>query len=57
MRFLSGFSESEIARRLDLNVSTVKTRAYRARAHLKRKLKSALSQPANDVAGEARRAA
>ncbi len=38
MRFLDGFSETEIADRLDLNVSTVKTRAYRARAHLARRL-------------------
>ncbi len=38
MRFLEGFSESEIAERLALNVSTVKTRAYRARAYLRRRL-------------------
>lgn len=38
MRFLDGYSESEIARKLRLNVSTVKTRAYRARAHLRRRL-------------------
>jgi RNA polymerase sigma-70 factor, ECF subfamily len=38
MRFLEGYSEAEIARRLDLNVSTVKTRAYRARAQLRRRL-------------------
>ncbi|MSP63327.1 MAG: sigma-70 family RNA polymerase sigma factor [Myxococcales bacterium] len=38
LRFLGGYSESEIARRLHLNVSTVKTRAYRARAHLRRQL-------------------
>jgi RNA polymerase sigma-70 factor (ECF subfamily) len=38
MRFLEGYSESEIARKLGLNVSTVKTRAYRARTHLKRHL-------------------
>ena len=36
MRFLEGYSESEIAHRLGLNVSTVKTRAYRARTYLKR---------------------
>jgi len=36
LRFLEGYSESEIARRLGLNVSTVKTRAYRARTYLKR---------------------
>lgn len=35
MRFLEGYSESEIANRLGLNVSTVKTRAYRARTYLK----------------------
>jgi RNA polymerase sigma-70 factor (ECF subfamily) len=49
MRFLGGYSESEIARRLKLNVSTVKTRAYRARAHLRRALGEALAAPANDV--------
>jgi RNA polymerase sigma-70 factor (ECF subfamily) len=43
MRFLGGFSETEIADRLDLNVSTVKTRAYRARAHLARRLGEKLS--------------
>ena len=56
MRFLDGFSESEIAERLDLNVSTVKTRAYRARAHLKRRLSARLA-PANDVAPAAEEAA
>jgi RNA polymerase sigma-70 factor (ECF subfamily) len=38
MRFLEGYSESEIAEQLDLNVSTVKTRAYRARAWLRKRL-------------------
>ncbi len=38
MRFLEGYSESEIARQLGLNVSTVKTRAYRARTFLKQQL-------------------
>jgi RNA polymerase sigma-70 factor (ECF subfamily) len=38
MRFLEGYSEAEIASRLHLNVSTVKTRAYRARAQLRRHL-------------------
>jgi RNA polymerase sigma-70 factor, ECF subfamily len=53
MRFLGGFSETEIAKKLDLNVSTVKTRAYRARAHLRRRLGQQLGAPANDVAKEA----
>jgi RNA polymerase sigma-70 factor (ECF subfamily) len=52
MRFLGGYSESEIARKLDLNVSTVKTRAYRARAQLKRRLQARL-EPANDVSKQA----
>jgi RNA polymerase sigma factor (sigma-70 family) len=43
MRFVEGYSESEIARKLSLNVATVKTRAYRARAHLKRELEEALA--------------
>jgi RNA polymerase sigma-70 factor (ECF subfamily) len=42
MRFLEGYSESEIARKLRLNVSTVKTRAYRARTFLRRELERAL---------------
>jgi RNA polymerase sigma-70 factor (ECF subfamily) len=45
MRFLEGFSESEIARKLKLNVSTVKTRAYRARTHLKEELERDLALP------------
>ncbi len=43
MRFVEGYSESEIARKLSLNVATVKTRAYRARAHLRRELEQALA--------------
>ena len=43
MRFVEGYSESEIARRLSLNVATVKTRAYRARAHLRKELELALA--------------
>ncbi len=42
MRFLEGYSESEIARKLALNVSTVKTRAYRARTFLRKELTRAL---------------
>jgi RNA polymerase sigma-70 factor (ECF subfamily) len=45
MRFLEGYSETEIARKLALNVSTVKTRAYRARTFLKKELSRALSAP------------
>lgn len=40
MRFRDGYSESEIARQLKLNVGTVKTRAYRARAALRAALAS-----------------
>ncbi len=43
LRFVEGYSESEIARKLSLNVATVKTRAYRARAHLRRRLEAALA--------------
>ena len=46
MRFLEGYSESEIAHRLGLNVSTVKTRAYRARTYLKRQLAERASSAA-----------
>lgn len=42
MRFLEGYTETEIARKLALNVSTVKTRAYRARTALKEELERAL---------------
>jgi RNA polymerase sigma-70 factor (ECF subfamily) len=38
MRFLEGYSESEIATELGLNVATVKTRAYRARSYLQRRM-------------------
>jgi RNA polymerase sigma-70 factor (ECF subfamily) len=41
MRFADGYSESEIASELDLNVATVKTRAYRARAALREELAAA----------------
>lgn len=46
MRFVEGYSESEIARKLALNVSTVKTRAYRARTFLKKELSRAIEAPA-----------
>jgi RNA polymerase sigma-70 factor (ECF subfamily) len=45
MRFLEGYSETEIAKKLALNVSTVKTRAYRARTFLKKELEEALDSP------------
>ena len=38
LRFRDGYSESEIAKRLALNVATVKTRAYRARAAVREEL-------------------
>ena len=38
MRFADGYSEAEIADELDLNVATVKTRAYRARAALREEI-------------------
>jgi RNA polymerase sigma-70 factor (ECF subfamily) len=41
MRFMDGYSESEIANRLALNVGTVKTRAYRARAAVREALDAA----------------
>jgi RNA polymerase sigma-70 factor (ECF subfamily) len=41
MRFADGYSEAEIARKLHLNVATVKTRAYRARAALREEIASA----------------
>ncbi len=41
MRFADGYSESEIAEELELNVATVKTRAYRARAALREEIAAA----------------
>ncbi len=46
MRFVDGYSETEIANRLQLHVATVKTRAYRARNHVRDRLARALSVPA-----------
>jgi RNA polymerase sigma-70 factor (ECF subfamily) len=43
MRFADGYSESEIAQELDLNVATVKTRAYRARAALREEITAAVA--------------
>jgi RNA polymerase sigma-70 factor, ECF subfamily len=43
MRFADGYSESEIAEELDLNVATVKTRAYRARAALREEIAAAVA--------------
>ena len=45
MRFIDGYSESEIASRLKLHVATVKTRAYRARNYVRDKLERALALP------------
>ena len=42
MRFVDGYSETEIATRLKLHVATVKTRAYRARAYVRGALERAL---------------
>jgi RNA polymerase sigma-70 factor (ECF subfamily) len=46
MRFVEGYSETEIADRLHLEVATVKTRAYRARNRLRQTLERALAVPA-----------
>jgi len=43
MRFVEGYSEGEIARRLKLNLATVKTRAHRARTHVRKRLTRALA--------------
>ncbi len=45
LRFYEGYTESEIAKRLDLNVATVKTRAYRARLAIRETLREAMQQP------------
>ncbi|HEY3359769.1 MAG TPA: sigma-70 family RNA polymerase sigma factor [Polyangia bacterium] len=41
LRFVDGYSEEEIAKKLGLNVATVKTRAYRARSYLRRRMRVA----------------
>ncbi len=43
MRFADGYSEQEIAKKLKLNVATVKTRAYRARAALRADLEAQIA--------------
>src|SRR5688572_20211524 len=43
LRSRDGYSESEIARKLRLNVATVKTRAYRARAAVRNELAAKLA--------------
>jgi RNA polymerase sigma-70 factor (ECF subfamily) len=43
MRFCDGYTETEIARRLNLKVATVKTRAYRARLALREALTERLA--------------
>jgi RNA polymerase sigma-70 factor (ECF subfamily) len=42
LRFVDGYSETEIASRLHLHVATVKTRAYRARNHVRERLAAVL---------------
>jgi RNA polymerase sigma-70 factor (ECF subfamily) len=46
LRFFDGYTESEIAKRLELNVATVKTRAYRARLAVRKQLEQELQQAA-----------
>jgi len=45
LRFIDGYSETEIAKRLSLHVATVKTRAYRARSFVRDRLDLAFAQP------------
>ncbi len=46
LRFYQGYTETEIARRLRLNVATVKTRAYRARLAVRKRLAQELQTAA-----------
>ncbi len=46
MRFFEGYTETEIASRLNLNVTTVKTRAYRARLALREAITAERQQAA-----------
>jgi len=41
MRYLEGYTETEIARKLSLNLSTVKTRAHRAKVAVRETLRAA----------------
>jgi RNA polymerase sigma-70 factor (ECF subfamily) len=41
LRFRDGYSETELASKLKMNVGTVKTRAYRARAAVRARLEAA----------------
>jgi RNA polymerase sigma-70 factor (ECF subfamily) len=41
MRYLEGYTETEIARHLELNLSTVKTRAHRAKVAVREMLRAA----------------
>jgi RNA polymerase sigma-70 factor (ECF subfamily) len=41
MRFVEGYDEREIAQHLGLGLATVKTRAYRARAHVREAMQAA----------------
>lgn len=43
MRYFEGYTETEIARMLDLNLSTVKTRAHRARVAVRETLRQSLA--------------
>lgn len=43
LRFVDGYSETEIAERLKLRVATVKTRAFRARTAVRQRLARALA--------------
>ncbi|MBT8467780.1 MAG: sigma-70 family RNA polymerase sigma factor, partial [Deltaproteobacteria bacterium] len=43
LRFFEGYTESEIANKLDLKLTTVKTRAYRARVAVKEHLKAQMA--------------
>jgi RNA polymerase sigma-70 factor (ECF subfamily) len=46
LRFVGGYSESEIADRLSLRIATVKTRAHRARVAVRTRLSHAFSAAA-----------
>ncbi len=52
MRFAEGYTETEVAKKLKLNVGTVKTRAYRSRAAVRARLRGVRVGEAGE-AGEA----
>src|SRR5258705_2401959 len=52
MRFAEGYTETEVAKKLKVNVGTVKTRAYRSRAAVRARLRGPAAEAASEGADE-----